>query len=71
MTAIMNFFSRLVASAVVFLREVKTELKKTSFPDRRTTTRNTILVIIFSLAVAVFLGGLDMLFTYLLNRFVF
>lgn len=71
MVAIMNFFSRLVASAVMFLREVKTELKKTSFPDRRTTTRNTILVIIFSLAVAVFLGGLDMLFTYLLNRFVF
>lgn len=60
----------MIASAVVFLREVKTELKKTSFPDRRTTVRNTILVIIFSLAVAIFLGSLDMLFTYLLNRFV-
>ncbi|MBI1755337.1 preprotein translocase subunit SecE [Candidatus Azambacteria bacterium] len=67
----MNFFSRMFTTAVVFLQEVKTELKKTSFPDRNATTRNTIAVIVFSIAVAMFLGGLDMLFAYLLNRFVF
>lgn len=67
----MNFISRAVNGTIVFLREVRVELKKTSFPDRRTTTRDTFLVIAFSLAVAIFLGGLDSVFSYLLNRFVF
>jgi len=53
------------------LREVRVELKKTSFPDRRATTKDTLLVIAFSIAVALFLGGLDSVFSYLLNRFVF
>jgi len=66
----MNIISRAFYTAMTFLREVKVELKKTSFPSRSTTVRNTLIVIAFSLAVAVFLGSLDMLFTYILNTFV-
>ncbi len=66
----MHFFLRFFSAAILFLREVKAELKKTSFPDRRTTVRHAIVVILFSAAAAVFLGGLDMLFVYILNTFV-
>ena len=58
-------------SATAFFRDVRSELKKTSFPSRRLTTQNTIIVIVFSLAVGAFLGGLDVLFSYLLAHYVF
>ena len=60
----------MINTAIAFLREVRVELKKTSFPNRRATARNTVIVIAFSLAVAMFLGSLDIVFTYLLNTFV-
>lgn len=66
----MNTISQFFNSIVIFLREVRTELKKTSFPTRAITTRYTLIVIAFSIAVALFLGGLDLLFSYLLTKFV-
>lgn len=62
--------SKAFNAIVVYLREVKSELKKTSFPDRPTTIKNTIVVISFSLGMAVFLGALDMIFTYILNAYI-
>ena len=38
------------------------EMKKVTWPSKKETTNYTILVIIFSLAVALFLGLLDYLF---------
>ncbi|OGD23960.1 preprotein translocase subunit SecE [Candidatus Azambacteria bacterium RBG_16_47_10] len=55
---------------MVFLREVRVELRKTSFPDRHLTTKNTAIVIAFSIAIALFLGGLDMGFSYILNTYI-
>lgn len=42
-----------------YLREVKTELVKVVWPSRRDTVKMTLIVIIFSLFVAVFLGAVD------------
>jgi preprotein translocase subunit SecE len=42
-----------------YLREVKAEMMKVIWPSRRETVRMTITVIIFSAAVAVFLGAID------------
>lgn len=55
---------------VNFLKEVKIELKKVTWPTRQETVKYTLLVIGVSVAVAIFLGGLDFLFTLLLNQFV-
>lgn len=66
----MNSISRLFNSIIVFLREVRTELSKTSFPTRAITVRYTLIVIAFSLVVSLFLGGLDLAFSYLLTKFV-
>lgn len=53
-----------------FLKEVRLELKKVTWPTRQETIRYTTAVIGFSLAVAAFLGGLDYLFSWLLSEFV-
>lgn len=46
-----------------FLNEVKDELAKVAWPTREQTLRYTVLVIIVTLAVGVFLGGLDYILT--------
>jgi len=50
-----NFFQR----AMDFLREVKVELKKVTWPTRKQTTGTTIVVIIFVFVIAAFLGLFD------------
>ncbi|OGZ35599.1 MAG: preprotein translocase subunit SecE [Candidatus Portnoybacteria bacterium RIFCSPLOWO2_01_FULL_43_11] len=65
----MNITS-LPSKAINFLKEVRIELKRVTWPTRQDTIKYTLIVIGFSLAVAAFLGGLDFLFTWLLNKFV-
>lgn len=54
-------------SPVDFFKEVKTELTKVSWPKRPEVVRLTIVVIAASVAVGVYLGGLDYLFTKILE----
>lgn len=58
-------------SITAFFKEVRTELKKVAWPTRDQTLRYTLVVIGVSVAVAIFLGGLDYVFEFVLNRFVF
>ena len=44
-----------------FFREAKAELKKVNWPTKNQTINYTLIVIGISLAVAIFLGGLDYL----------
>ncbi len=53
-----------------FFKEVGLEIKKVNWPSRQETIRYTLVVIGVSLVVALFLGGLDILFQYLLNSFL-
>ena len=62
----MNLFSKITT----FLKEVNLEMKKVNWPTREKTIKYTLMVIIVSLAVAMFLGGFDFLFTTLLNWFI-
>jgi preprotein translocase subunit SecE len=55
-----------VFTATEFLREVKVELKKVTWPTRKQTTGTTIVVIIFVFILAVFLG----IFDYSLSKLV-
>lgn len=56
--------------AVTFLREAKAELMKVNWPNRNQVINYTMLVIGISIAVAIFLGGLDYIFSYLLKIFI-
>lgn len=57
-------------SLVMFLKDVRVELAKVSWPTRRETVRYTLIVIGMSFGFAVFLGLLDSVFTYVLNAFL-
>ncbi|MEK7574268.1 MAG: preprotein translocase subunit SecE [Patescibacteria group bacterium] len=52
-----------------FLQEARQEFKRINWPTRRETIRYTIFVLGFSAIVALFLGLLDFIFLYLLNKF--
>jgi preprotein translocase subunit SecE len=44
---------------VQFLREVKTELKKVTWPSRKDTLSGTVVVLVAVIIIAVFLGIID------------
>ncbi len=53
-----------------FLKEVRLEMKKVNWPNREETTKYTLIVIGVSVGIALFLGGVDFVFTTLLNKFI-
>lgn len=53
-----------------FLKEVRTEMAKVVWPTRNQLIVYTIVVIVMSLGVAVFLGALDFGFQTLLTKFI-
>jgi len=57
-------------SPVSFLRETKDELKKVVWPTRQEVIRLTFVVIIVSLIVGLFLGGLDFVFVKIIGTIV-
>jgi preprotein translocase subunit SecE len=48
-----------------FIREVVAELKKVTWPTREETVKLTVVVIVISILVGAFIGGLDSLFVKL------
>lgn len=55
---------------IQFFMEAKGELMKVNWPTQKELVRYTVLVVVISLAVAIFLGALDTLFSYLVERFL-
>jgi preprotein translocase subunit SecE len=55
---------------VNYFKEVKTETKKVNWPTRKETIKYALVVIGISVAVAIFLGGLDFIFTLILNKLI-
>jgi preprotein translocase SecE subunit len=49
-----------------FFRESMAELKKVHWPTREQTIQMTVIVIVFSLATGIVLGGLDFVFAQLI-----
>ncbi len=60
----------LVSKLIRFLKEVKLEIKKVNWPTRENVIRYTLIIIVSPLIIAAFLGGLDVVFTSILNKFV-
>jgi len=53
-----------------YFKEVRVELTKVTWPKKSEVTRLTLTVFIFSAVVATYLGGLDYIFTKLLEQFL-
>jgi preprotein translocase subunit SecE len=53
-----------------FLKEVRIEIRKVNWPTTKETIRYTLIVLGVSVVTAIFLGGIDFLFTNFLNKFI-
>ncbi|MFH1611855.1 MAG: preprotein translocase subunit SecE [bacterium] len=62
--------SQLPKKAVEFIREVYVELKKVTWLTRKETIKYTLIVIGVSLVLAMFLGGWDFFFSWLLGKMI-
>ncbi len=61
MTSVVARVQTLWGSTVQFLKEVRVELKKVTWPGRNEIIGSTAVVIVASFAVAFFLGFVDLL----------
>jgi preprotein translocase subunit SecE len=59
-----------MSAVLEFLREARVELARVNWPTREQIVHYTILVIAISIALALFLGGLDFLFSFMVERFL-
>lgn len=62
----MNIFDRVI----VFLKEVRLEMKKVNWLSRQEVLNYTLLVVGMIVAMAVYFGAIDYVFATLLERFV-
>jgi preprotein translocase subunit SecE len=61
---------KLPTKLITFLKEVHLELKKVNWPTREETFKYTLIVIGICIVTAAFLGGLDVVFNRLLEKYV-
>lgn len=55
---------------ITFFKEVRLEIEKVNWPARTQIIRYTMIIVGISGAVAFFLGGLDFIFTFMINQFI-
>jgi preprotein translocase subunit SecE len=60
----------MIEKILLFLKEVQLETKKVNWPKKQDTIKNTVIVILFSVAVAMILSLFDLVFTSLMKRFI-
>ncbi len=60
-----------IAKLSSFLKEVRVEFKHVNWLTKKEVTNYTIIVIVFSLALALFLGLFDFIFNFALVEFIF
>lgn len=63
--------ANIASKVITYFKEVRVEMKKVNWPSREMTIKYTLIVIGLALVVAIYLGSLDVVFTNLLDRFVF
>jgi preprotein translocase subunit SecE len=54
--------------AVQFLRDVRSELRKVTFPSRKETLASTAVVIVVVLLIATYLGLIDFVLSMVITR---
>ncbi len=53
-----------------YLTEVRAEMRKVSWPTKQKTIKDSLVVIVASLATAAFMGGADALFSYVVQKVI-
>ncbi|MDI6717751.1 MAG: preprotein translocase subunit SecE [Patescibacteria group bacterium] len=60
----------MLSRLISYFQETKLEFRRVNWPTRQETIRLTLIVIVFSLVLAAFLGLLDILFHYILVNLI-
>lgn len=55
---------------IEYFKAARIELGKVAWPNRKTTAKLTALVIVFAIVMAAFLGGLDIVFTAMVQKII-
>lgn len=55
---------------LTYLREARAELAKVDWPSRAQAARLTVMVIIFSIVLAGFVGGVDYIFSLVVQKVI-
>lgn len=55
---------------LTYIQEVRTELGKVTWPTRPQVIHLTVIILVASLAVGLYVGGLDLAFTSILGNFL-
>ncbi|NBP56995.1 preprotein translocase subunit SecE [bacterium] len=55
---------------MIYIKEAQVEIKKVTWPTRQQSLQYTAIVAIISVAATIILGGLDLLFNYILTQFI-
>jgi len=61
---------KMLRDLTTYFKESYIELRKVNWPSKKQVFDYTIMVVVISLAVAVFLGGLDYFFGWSLETFI-
>lgn len=61
-------FKRMIDTVKEFLNDVRTELKKVSFPTRAETVGSTTVVIVFCVLMSVYLSVIDSFLSWLVGK---
>lgn len=62
--------AKMFDKVINFIKETRVEMSRVTWPTQNIIVRDTILVVIVSLGLAIFLGALDKVFTFLVTTFL-
>lgn len=63
-------FKRMTESIRLFVADVRTEMKKVSFPSRAETIGSTTVVIVFCILMSVYLSVIDSFLSWLVGKLI-
>ena len=63
-------FKRMIDNVKEFLGDVRTELKKVSFPTKAETIGSTTVVIVFCVLVSIYLSVIDSFLSWLVGKII-
>ena len=59
-----------VNKIIQYFKDVRTELSKITWPKKEEVIKLTLIVFVFSGIIAVYVGGLDLIFTKFLEKII-
>ena len=63
-------FTRMIANVKEFLGDVRSELKKVSFPTKAETIGSTTVVIVFCVLMSIYLSVIDSFLSWLVGKII-